>query len=122
MKMEAMQKRRMWKVAIVHFALSLLAFWELLHFASYFGPSEQFKIFEIWQNLWVKMVFALQPQCLIPLLLSKGIKIDPSGMISRIIFCYLVMSIPIWSFCFAWLYVKFTNWLKHFPVLGQKVF
>ena len=33
-----------------------------------------------------------------------------------------ILSIPIWSLCFGWIYVKFTNWLNHFPVLGKKVF
>ena len=32
------------------------------------------------------------------------------------------LSMLIWSICFGWLYVKFTNWLNHFPVLGKKVF
>jgi hypothetical protein len=117
MKMDAMQKRRLWKVAIAHFLLSLFVFWELLHFASYFGPYEQFKNFEIWQNLWVKMVFALQPQCLIFLL-----KVETPETVSRIIFCCLVLYVPVWSYCFGWIFVKLDNWLNHFPVLGKRVF
>jgi len=34
----------------------------------------------------------------------------------------LPLTIPLWSICFGWIYVKFTNWLNHFPVLGKKVF
>ena len=34
---------------------------------------------------------------------------------------YLI-TIPIWGICFGWLFVKFDNWLNHFPVLGRKVF
>jgi hypothetical protein len=107
----------MWKVAIAHFALTLFAFWELLHFTSYFGPSDQFKVFEIWQNLWLKMVFLLQPQCLIFLL-----KMETPETISRIIFCCFVLYVPVWSYCFGLLFVKLDNWLNHFPVLGKRVF
>jgi hypothetical protein len=117
MKMDATLKRRIWKVAIVHFGLTLFVLWELLHFASYFGPSEQFNIFEIWGNLWVKMFFLLQPQCLVGLL-----KMEVPETVERIIFCCLVLYIPIWSYCFGWLFVKFDNWLNHFPILGKRVF
>ena len=32
------------------------------------------------------------------------------------------ISIPLWSICFGWIFVKLDNWLNHFPVLGKRVF
>jgi hypothetical protein len=31
-------------------------------------------------------------------------------------------SIPIWSICFGWLFIRTKDWLNHFPVLGKRVF
>jgi hypothetical protein len=35
---------------------------------------------------------------------------------------FALASIPLWSICFGWLFVKLDNWLNHFPVLGKRVF
>jgi len=34
----------------------------------------------------------------------------------------LLISVPFWSYCFGIIFVKFDNWLNHFPVLGKRVF
>ena len=36
------------------------------------------------------------------------------------LFC--IISIPMWSYCFGWIFVPFRTWLNHFPVLGKRVF
>jgi hypothetical protein len=117
--MEAMQKRRMWKVAIAHFVLTALVWlgWEYLHN----GDSIQSIL---WLESWRNVFFVLQP--LIWLVLAAA----QIGIVNNF---YSIFSdgaalaiclplIPIWSICFGWIYVKFTNWLNLFPVLCKKVF
>jgi hypothetical protein len=98
MKMDAMQKRRMWKVAIAHFGLTAFVFCKLFRI----GPDES-----QWHYSWLKLFYSFQPQFLI---VSADFQI------------FLFASISLWSICFGWLYVKFTNWLNHFSVLGKRVF
>jgi hypothetical protein len=118
MKMDAMQKRRTWKVAIAHFFLTLIIAVELG------SPLVGANSFErrIWLNglggFWLKFLWALQPHLFL-LGIIKGLLKIKSHVVLGILGCILI---PIWSFCFGWLYVKFTNWLNHFPVLGKKVF
>ena|ERR1700683_3367362 len=121
MKMDAMQKRRMWKVAIAHFVLTALIC--LLIAMEFFQHAENVVNYKSDFNFWFKIIFTLQPQIWVS---SKLVQIfGPIGLLDISGWCYfllLAISIPIWSFCFGWLYVKFTNWLNHFPVLGKKVF
>jgi hypothetical protein len=130
MKMDAMQKRRMWKVAIAHFVLTVVCI-----FAPYFVP-HFFQTAIAWsgprgeaynralQHQAINMAhvefasdcgMVLQPQFFV---FAKIIK-PPVG---TFVFLLLMMTVPVWSICFGWIYVKFTNWLNHFPVLGKKVF
>jgi hypothetical protein len=37
-------------------------------------------------------------------------------------FFLLLLTIPLWSQCFGWIFVILDNWLNHFPVLGRKIF
>jgi ABC-type Fe3+ transport system permease subunit len=133
MKMDATQKQRIWKVAIGHFALSVLVFFALVvkQTPSFSGnDSEQFLQLQqyitwhnAWDFFWLMTLQLLQPQTL---LIGKILKLC-FGIDFFVKFFWLVTIIqiccaPIWSLCFGWLYVKFTNWLNHFPVLGKKVF
>jgi hypothetical protein len=99
MKMDAMIKRRMWKVAIGHFVLS----------GTVFLLCEKLEL-----NWWIFGIF--QPQFVI-LITSIDIKAVPP-------FWYLLpfCLAPAWSICFGWIFVKLVNWLNHFPVLGKRVF
>jgi len=107
MKMDAMQKRKMWKVAIAHFGLTLL----VIVWVELITP-------KLWSVIFLfSTLDILQPQLLI--FHRIGLIFYLSEWTYRII---LLASFPVWSFCFGWLYVKFTNWLNHFPVLGRKVF
>jgi hypothetical protein len=122
--MDAMQKRRMWKVAIVHFALTVIcmfAFITIIHRYA-FGSSESPVWSFDWMSFWGEIGVLLQPQLF---LLEQPFSM---GMFDRLHFPNLFVfylklgSIPLWSICFGWIYVKFTNWLNHFPTLGKRVF
>jgi hypothetical protein len=82
---------------------------------------EQYIIWhEAWGNMWKAIFCLLQPQSmLLSELGKKGIDSVLAGWSIIILF---FLSIPLWSFCFGWLFVKLDNWLNHFPVLGKKVF
>jgi hypothetical protein len=110
MKMDAMQKRRMWKVAIAHFVLSAIYIFNLFNMSGIFSGLESIPY-------WI-----LQPQFLILFdLIGKLFQIKSSNL-SVFLIGVCIGLIPLWSICFGWIYVKFTNWLNHFPVLGKKVF
>jgi len=123
--MDAMRKRMMWKVAIAHFVLTALiiitAFFS--SFSTSLGSWEGWQRFDnsyIWRdylnNCLADVVFLLQPSIW---LLSK-IKLIGNAYVIIGILCIIL--IPIWSFCFGWIFTKLDNWLNHFPVLGRKVF
>jgi hypothetical protein len=114
--MDAMQKRRMWKVVIVHFLLTVFCFFGLVHllFKSFSFDSDS------WINLMSWFLFVslliLQPEFLLAVILQDD---GPNHILPPLIWWVFI---PIWSICFGWIYVKFTGWLNHFPVLGKKVF
>jgi hypothetical protein len=122
--MDVTQKRKMHRVAVIHFVLTCLVVLVLLVFfpgAYHFsGDSiaqlrfEQYIIWhEAWKHFWEIVFYILQPQ--FRLLISGGK--------SSLFFAVASMiSVPVWSFCFGWIFIKLDNWLNHFPVLGKKVF
>jgi hypothetical protein len=111
--MDAMQKRRIYKVAIAYFILSTIILCRAFNYGAWDAPlKEDDNWFIAWKNFWVTIVLVLQP---FSFLVSKPLPSVFAGII-------WLISIPAWSLCFGWLYVKFTNWLNHFPVLGKKVF
>jgi hypothetical protein len=121
MKMDAMQKRRMWKVALVHFALTVFVWlgWEYLN-----NNEANYIQSVLWADSWRSVFFILQPLIWLVFAASQIGFINhfydafSDGMALAI----CLPLIPFWSFCFGWFYVKFTNRLNHFPVLGKKVF
>jgi hypothetical protein len=121
MKMDATQKRRIRKVAIVHFVLTVFVFFVSLASGSWFGPIQG----EIWFN-FLRMAFVLiQPFAFFIGLISD--KLYPPSYPSFgphfLLFLVLILiSIPVWSICFGWLYVKFATWLKRFPIFEKKLF
>jgi hypothetical protein len=119
--MGAIQKRKMWKVAIVHFVLSLFLMFYTKHYLTWSGPPEREIWVMAWGTFWAKLVFLFQPQLVV--LIKLKVYFHPTSHLIKFIFNFFILaSIPIWSICFGWIYVKFTNWLNHFPVLGKKVF
>jgi hypothetical protein len=105
--MDATQKRRMWKVIGYHFFFTVYVLFLLLtaRHPMVVNPSDPAQ----WINiLGVRLLIFLQP---IAYLVANN---------EHEIFA--LVSIPLWSVCFGWIFVKFLNWLNHFPVLGRKVF
>jgi|SRR5665213_290156 len=121
MKMDAMQKRRMWKVAIVHFTLTIIVCLLVifLHPASTGGHSniEWLIRVQIWTDFGVTVVKLLQPLPFLVFFAMQKFHLDGLFLLPAIFFL-----IPLWSYAFAWLFVKLDNWLNHFPVFNQKVF
>jgi hypothetical protein len=129
MKMDAKQKRRMWKVVFGHFCLTILFILIVTSqpAIAFSGNVERWLKFQehlvwdqAWSQFWTDVAFLLQP----PFWLSA--KILRMGIHSVFLTWLILISsfvlIPIWSICFGWLFVKLDNWLNHFPVLGKKVF
>jgi hypothetical protein len=131
--MDAMQKRRMWKVALVHFGATLICGVTLITTLAFFPeladyPLPNFPLSNAAKFLWLFfeptlfVLLLLQPQFFIASIFnSVNFESAPLFCISLGLVFYFI-SIPIWSICFGWLFVKFDNWLNHFPVLGKKVF
>jgi len=121
MKMDATQKRRMWKVAIAHFVLTAFIWlgWECLHNEQTISIQ-----FVLWSESWRSVFFFLQPLIWFVFVASQIqiVNIFYSIFSDGAALAISLPLIPFWSICFGWLYVKFTNWLNHFPVLGKKVF
>jgi hypothetical protein len=108
MKMDAMQKRKTWKVISYHFSFTMLIY--LLFFI--FQPARPMILDVSAPKEWVFIV----RWPLLALLQPIACKFfQPDGF-----FFFILM--PVWSICFGWLFVKLDNWLNHFPVLGKKVF
>jgi hypothetical protein len=123
--MDAMQKRRMWKVAMTHFVLTGFFALAVVTQGWFFsGTREQYFWIGAWRNLKLDAFLILQPQFW---LLNAIWEFQTAkNILSAIPFWVRIpiflISIPVWSICCGWLYVKFTNWLNHFPALGKKVF
>jgi hypothetical protein len=118
MKMDATQKRRMWKVAVVHFFMTWFVVWLMMHYTGWSGPAEREGWFEAWASFWSKAFFLFQPQ-----LLLFGWMLSNWGAIGSISSeLAMIVSVPLWSICFSWIFVMLDNWLNHFPLLGRKVF
>jgi TRAP-type C4-dicarboxylate transport system permease large subunit len=114
--MDATQKRRIWKVAIAHFVLTLFI---LIKFLRHAIPSADRDIWlQTWGGFWSIILRLLQPQILILGKIGNLFNSSDSLIIPISIFA----SIPIWSLCFGWIFAKLDNWLNHFPILGRRVF
>jgi hypothetical protein len=126
--MDARQKRRIWKVAIAHFALTVLVVWRLLyhlHYSGWSGSAEKQIWFNAWSLFWLKFFVLLQPLFSFFVWFFNFVAVpsgDLGGLIEFLEGMAMFVSVPIWSICFGWLFIKLDNWLNHFPVLGKKVF
>jgi hypothetical protein len=117
-------KRRVLIVAAVHLALTVFAYLSIPgeHRTTHFDEGS-FMHWEFVNAFWTNVFFLLQPQLWIWIkLFNLGYLHATSSLIKFIYVSSIFISVPVWSFCFGWLYVKFTNWLNHSPVLGKKVF
>jgi len=108
-------------VAKVHFALTVFCIvapifistavtWSGAHNEAYFQALEH----RAWRQAW--LILFVTSDLYYSLNFYFSVKFLRLG--DKFTFSYS----SIWSICFGWIYVKFTNWLNHFPVLDKKVF
>ena len=123
--MDAMQKRKIRKVAIVHFGLTVLSVVVVImiptaiisnhvDFAGDARAHERGEWNRAWFYFFQDVGLCLQPQFW---LFEKLKKVG-----TNIPMLLALFTIPFWSLCFGWIFVKLDNWLNHFPVLGKRVF
>jgi hypothetical protein len=135
MKMDAMQKRRIRKVARLHFALTFFVLLLIAFTTTTLAVSKSIvhldSSLQAWTQFLLLVLVLLQPVAALffakitPLVMEHFGNVHPEWLsmsIISIFFVFAFFSVPSWSICFGWLFVKFTNWLNHFPVLGRKVF
>ena len=96
----------MWKVTGYHLFFSIYVLFLLLtaYHPIFLNPSNP--------KSWI--VFVGSP--ILVLLQPVAVKVANHSEILGLIL------MPLWSICFGWVFVKFINWLNHFPVLGKRVF
>jgi hypothetical protein len=110
--MDATLKQKMWKVAAGHFVLTVSAV--VLIFSIPFGPTSQYQDFRF--DFGNTLFSFLQPQLCFA---SWACNLNS---LNHLMWDILFISVPLWSLCFGWIYVKFFNWLNHFSALGKRLF
>ena len=123
----------MWKVTFRHFSLTVIFIFVamLLPAHSFSGNAEKWRRFQeslVWERSYENMMkdvgFILQPQFWLFSKAKDNVKLQnfAASLPTWVVFTGLFISVPLWSICFGWLFVKLDNWLNHFPVLGKRVF
>ena len=115
----------MWKVAIVHLALSYLVIYLFVKFV-YIGQGvfgdlvfqAQVESSQIWRIFLSPILYILQPQRYLADHFFHGWTMGYPIWIG----VFLTFSYPLWSICFSRIFIRAKDWLNHFPVLGRKVF
>jgi len=122
MKMDAMQKQRIRKVAFAYFVLTFLPLFVISFTAAGFsGPPLAAVRFELWVQCWLRVFAFLQPVfCLFESRLFQQFfaQFMPDWLWPLI----SLAVIPIWCNFTGWIFIRVRNWLNHFPVLGKRVF
>jgi uncharacterized membrane protein (UPF0182 family) len=100
----------MWKVASVHFGLTII--FGLILTSSFQSASQM--------PYCLDFFYWLQPQFWVrPVIFDLSI----DGRISFLLkLAFYVFSIPIWSLCFSWIYVKLLDRLNHFQRSEKEIF
>src|SRR3990170_100703 len=112
--MDAMLKRRMWKVAIIHFVLTLFVITRFYNSGWSGPPGERMERWMAWMFFWYATLILLQPQLGALLAVAKFYPNVISHYSSHVPNWLLMIvwfgSIPLWSICFGWIFVKLDNW------------
>jgi hypothetical protein len=103
--MDAMQKRKAWKVIAYHFGFTVFFIIVSLLLPNRIIPDFTNPL-EFIRFMSGQFLYLLQP------IVFQFVHSETGAEII----------IPIWSICFGWIFVKSLNWLNHFQVLGKKVF
>jgi hypothetical protein len=108
-------KPRILLVAVVHLALTI--------FVYYSFPGRGGIHWQLTSAFWENTFYLLQPQAWIwdRFFCWGGFHLT-EGLLKSILWFFVYASMPLWSICFGWIFVKLDNWLNHFPVLGKRVF
>jgi len=120
--MDAYKTKRISKVVTIHLLLTFLFFsLQSIQAAGKLG-------FLFAGDFWLKLFFFFQPQILLVNLFPSEYPKPPITpdhsfhLAAKITVAAFLVSIPVWSFCFSWMFISFKDWLNHFPVLGKRVF
>jgi hypothetical protein len=121
--MDATQKMRIRKVTLSHFTATvvcgILFVFVLIADAGKIHAHQNHAWTQAWCSFFGKIGLTLQPQLYFFVHANLG---QVSEWQERLIKLVASASIPLWSICFGWIFVKLDKWLNHFPVLGKKVF
>jgi hypothetical protein len=125
--MNATQKQRMKKVTTVHLVLTFIALVFVVLFAPALGFSNGSRPslpLEIWVYFWLGALVLLQPvPFLIGFILQRLFSgLPPHSAMVSLGWLVVILAIPLWSYCFSWIFIRAKDWLNHFPVLGKRVF
>jgi hypothetical protein len=82
---------------------------------------------DAWAPFWFEVFLLLQPAlCFLMWIFHfldfSNLEGNWGGLCEFLAGLTMLLSAVYWSICFGWIYVKFTEWLNHFPVLGKKKF
>lgn len=102
MKMEAMQKKKMWKVAITHFFLTIIVCAGVV-----IATGD-------WQGLWINLMELLQPIAWLLIVIVFNFSDGENWSTTQIVLMQICFysAIPLWSICFGWLYAKLLNYFQ----------
>jgi len=129
--MDEKLERRMRIVSLVHFGLTLcvalLAYYISKDARPHSALLETQIKHEILSQFYVVILLTLQP---LPIFIVWASQVvlhaiwlhSPIWLAATLTWVVLLISVPFWSYCFGIIFVKFDNWLNHFPVLGKRVF
>jgi hypothetical protein len=134
--MDATQKRRMWKVAIVHFALTIFCLLTWLALLPSSNGETMFNLetrgnnFLVGAAIVALVIFlALQPLIFLAFAADNMLGMRFPSIPTWLLIPLYFVSFAVWSYAFGWLFVnwscwfsKIRFWLNHFPFFRKKFF
>jgi len=118
--MDAMKKKKVWRVAFAHFASTFICGVALIVTSlafPYFPNSPKF----LWLSFESTLFALLQPQFWIAprVFTMENFYSFPLFGFSMVLAFYII-SVPLWSYCFGLILVKLDNWLTIFQFSVEK--
>jgi hypothetical protein len=83
---------------------------------------------EVWEQLWLTILVSLQLLAFLIVMIFQQLvshsilPTHPVWLLALFFYVLIFLSVPLWSYCFGWIFIRSKDWLNHFPVLGKKVF
>jgi hypothetical protein len=136
MKMDAMQNRKMWKVAIAHFALTIFCLLTWLALLPTSNGETMFGLETRGNNFLVGtatvslvIFFGLQPLIFLAFVADNMLGIRLPAIPPVLLIPLYFLSFVVCSYAFGWIFVNWKvwfkqmrNWLNHFSVFNKKTF